>query len=124
MAKALTVRDASGKMTRAGFDMLSIDARQVFETILFSQGGTLFNEDITAPTFNAPAGRERAAAHDRPHPAPTRSRTSASPRRTATVNPLINGRAAMGMAHNNLWTQAQEADPDGARPARAVPHPG
>ena len=56
MAKALTVRDASGTMTRAGFDVQSIDPRQVFETVLFSQGGKLFNSDNTKPEFNSPAG--------------------------------------------------------------------
>ena len=110
MAKALTVRDSSGKLTRTGFDIESLDTRQVFETILFSQGGNLFNQDVSAPTFNSAAGvsalqlmtdiTQTDKIED-----PGFSST------TATVNPLIDGRAAMGVAHNSLWDQAKQADP-------------
>ncbi|PFG32357.1 multiple sugar transport system substrate-binding protein [Sanguibacter antarcticus] len=111
MAKALTVRDASGTMTRAGFDLQSNDSRQVFETFLFSGGGDLFNEDITAPAFNSEAGVEALQLMsdlvlvDKVEDVGYSSTD-------ATVNPLINGRAAMGLAHNNLWTQTLEADPE------------
>ena len=110
MAKALTVRDASGAMTRTGFDILSMDTRQGFETLMFSQGGTLFNEDNTAPAFNSEAG---VAALQLMTDIMTTDKIEdvGFSSTDATVNPLINGRAAMGLAHNNLWTQAEAADP-------------
>lgn len=110
MAKALTVRDASGAMTRAGFDIQSIDPRQAFETIMFSQGGSLFNEDNTAPAFNSEAGVQALQLMtDILTTDKSEDVGFSSP--TATVNPLIDGRAAMGVAHNNLWTQAAATDP-------------
>lgn len=110
MAKALTVRDSGGKLTRAGFDILSVDTRQTFETILFSQGGSLFNQDITAPAFNSPEGVSALQLMtDLIRTDKVEDVGFSSTQQT--VNPLINGRAAMGVAHNNLWTQAQEADP-------------
>lgn len=110
MAKALTVRDASGKMTRAGFDLQSNDLRQVFETFLFSQGGTLFNTDSTAPAFNSPAG-VKALQLETDLLQTDKVEDVGFSSTDVSVNPLINGRAAMGLAHNNLWTQAQAADP-------------
>lgn len=110
MSIALTERDAGGQMTRAGFDLMSNDVRQVYATFLFSQGGTLFNEDNTEPAFNSPEGVEALEIMtdlinvDKVEEIGWSSTD-------AVVNPLINGRAAMGLAHNNLWTQAQEADP-------------
>ncbi|WP_372593323.1 ABC transporter substrate-binding protein [Actinotalea sp.] len=110
MAIALTERDASGNMTRAGFDLQSNDSRQVFETFLFSQGGTLFNEDVTEPAFNSEAGVEALQLMSDLINVDKVEDTGWSST-DVVVNPLINGRAAMGLAHNNLWTQAQEADP-------------
>ena len=110
MAIALTERDASGTMTRAGFDIQSNDSRQVFETFLFSQGGTLFNEDVTEPAFNSEAGvTALQLMSDLINVDKVEDVGFSST--DVTVNPLINGRAAMGLAHNNLWTQAVEADP-------------
>jgi len=110
MAKALTVRSSDGTLERAGFDMLSIDPRQMFITMLYSAGGSLFTDDLSAPAFDSPEGVEALElitgliqddkVEDVGFSAPN-----------ADTNPLLNGRAAMGIAHNNIWTQAQEADP-------------
>lgn len=111
MSKALTVRDSSGKLERAGFDMLSLDARQAFETMLFSADGDLFNEDDTAPTFNDEAGVSALQLMSdliNVDEVEDIGFSSAD----AAVNPLLNGRAAIGIAHNNLWTQGLEAAPD------------
>ena len=43
------------KLTRAGFDMLSLDARQVFETMLFSAGGD--SSTTTTPSRSSTARR-------------------------------------------------------------------
>lgn len=110
MAKALTIRNPDGSLKRTGFDQQSLDPRQGFETMLFSAGGDLFDKDITTPTFNSKAGVSALQLMSdlvRTHKVEDVGFSST----TATVNPLINGRAAMGIAHNNLWTQAVEADP-------------
>lgn len=111
MAEALTVRDESGKLERAGFDMLSLDARQVFETMLFSAGGDLFDDAATEPTFNGPEGVSALQLMSdliNEHEVEDIGFSSTD----EAVNPLLNGRAAMGIAHNNLWTQGLEADPE------------
>ncbi|MBH0116944.1 ABC transporter substrate-binding protein [Salinibacterium sp. NG253] len=110
IAEATTVRSSNGSLERAGFDMMSLDARQAFETILFSAGGELFNDDATAPAFNSDEGVAALglmADLVNKYEVEDIGFTSTDD----IVNPLINGRAAMGIAHNNLWTQAQEADP-------------
>jgi multiple sugar transport system substrate-binding protein len=56
-AVALTERDGSGKVTRAGLDVLTLDPRQMFEVFLFSNGGELFS-DSGEPAFNSPEGVE------------------------------------------------------------------
>lgn len=111
MSKALTVRDSSGKLEQAGFDMLSLDPRQAFETMLFSAGGDLFNADSTEPEFNSKAGVDALQLMtDLINKDKVEDLGYSSP--GAAVNPLLNGRAAMGIAHNNLWTQAQESNPE------------
>ncbi|MEL0625494.1 ABC transporter substrate-binding protein [Salinibacterium amurskyense] len=109
IAEATTVRSSNGSLERAGFDMMSLDARQAFETVLFSAGGDLFNEDATEPTFNSDEGVAALglmADLVNKYEVEDIGFTSTDD----IVNPLINGRAAMGIAHNNLWTQALEAD--------------
>jgi len=111
MAEALTVRSENGALERAGFDVLSLDARQMYETMLFSSGGSLFNDDNTAPAFNSDEGVEALeSVVDLIHTSKVEDTGYSSTKET--VNPLINGRAAMGIAHNNLWTQTLEAAPE------------
>ena len=111
MSKALTVRDGGGNLQQAGFDMLSLDPRQAFETMLFSAGGNLFNDEGTKPEFNGEAGVDALQLMtDLINTHKVEDLGYSSP--GAAVNPLLNGRAAMGIAHNNLWTQAQESAPE------------
>lgn len=111
MSKALTVRDGSGNLQQAGFDMLSLDPRHAFETMLFSAGGNLFNADFTEPEFNSQAGVDALQLMtDLINTHKVEDLGFSSP--GAAVNPLLNGRAAMGIAHNNLWTMAQESAPE------------
>ncbi|WP_160297452.1 extracellular solute-binding protein [Demequina flava] len=109
IAEATTVRADNGSLDRAGFDMMSLDPRQAFEVMLFSAGGGLFNEDVTEPVFNNEQGvAALELMTDMVNTYEVEDIGFASP--DDIVNPLINGRAAMGIAHNNLWTQALEAD--------------
>ncbi|GAA3634934.1 ABC transporter substrate-binding protein [Microbacterium awajiense] len=111
IAQATTVRASNGSLERAGFDMLSLDARQAFEVMLFSADGALFNDDATEPLFNEQPGVDALSLMSdliNVYEVEDIGFTSTDD----IVNPLINGRAAMGIAHNNLWTQALEADPE------------
>ncbi|MEV8268383.1 ABC transporter substrate-binding protein [Microbacterium sp. NPDC076911] len=111
IAEATTVRESNGKLTRAGFDMMSLDARQAYFTMLFSAGGEIFNEDNTVPEFNGPEGvAALQLMTDLVNEYEVEDIGFAST--DDIVNPLISGRAAMGIAHNNLWTQTLEADPE------------
>jgi multiple sugar transport system substrate-binding protein len=110
-AIALTVRDDGGNLERTGFDILSMDLRQMYEVFLFANGGSLFNEDITEPAFNSPEGvaaLQFLADLIQTDEVEDIGFSSSS----AEVHPLLNGRAAMGVCHNNLWVQLQDAAPE------------
>jgi multiple sugar transport system substrate-binding protein len=110
-AIALTERSDSGELERAGFDLLSMDLRQMYEVFLFANGGSLFNEDYTEPAFNSPEGVEALqflvdlVQEDKVEDIGFSSTD-------IDVHPLLNGRAAMAVGHNNLWIQLQDAAPD------------
>lgn len=111
MAKALTIRDDTGKMIQAGFDVQSIDLRQVFQAVLYSQGGTLFNSDNTAPEFNSPAGVSALELMtdlilvDKVEDVGYSSTDEA-------VHPVVSGRAAMGIAPSYTWTEGENSAPE------------
>lgn len=111
MSQALTVRDANGTLERAGFDLLSLDARQAFATMLYSSDGDLFNSAATKPAFNSPEGVAALQVMVdlvNKYKVEDIGFSSAD----SAVHPLLNGRAAMGIAHNSLWTQGLEAAPE------------
>ena len=110
-AKALTKRDAKGKLTQAGLDVMTLDPRQMFEVFLFSNGGRLFDEEGTEPTFNSPEGVEAlqyVVDLVREDKVEDIGYSSAD----ADTYPVINGRAAMMVGHNDYWIKAQESNPE------------
>ncbi|MBM7786426.1 ABC transporter substrate-binding protein [Tenggerimyces flavus] len=110
-AKKLTTRDAKGKLTRAGVDILSNDTRQTYETLMWAAGGALFDDAGTKPTFNSPeAVKALQLMTDLVRTDKSIDVGFSSP--DAATAPIINGRAAMAVAHNNLWLQIQEQAPD------------
>ena len=110
-AKALTVRDAKGKLTQAGLDVMTLDPRQMFEVFLFSNGGRLFDEEGTEPTFNSPEGVEALEyVVDLVREDKVEDIGYSSP--DADTYPVINGRAAMMVGHNDYWIKAQESNPE------------
>ena len=110
-AKKLTTRDASGKLTRAGIDILSNDLRQTYETLMWAAGGELFDKDGTKPTFNSPeAVNALQLMTDLVRTDKAIDVGFSSP--DAATAPIIQGRAAMAVGHNNLWLQIQEQAPD------------
>lgn len=110
-ARKLTVRDAKGKLTRAGIDILSVDARQGFETLLWAAGGQLFNDDYSKPTFNSPEG-VKALQLLTDLVRTDKAIDIGFAGGDTSGNPLIQGRAAMAIGHNNLWLDIQDQAPD------------
>jgi multiple sugar transport system substrate-binding protein len=109
-AVALTERDGSGKVTRAGLDVLTLDPRQMFEVFLFSNGGELFS-DSGEPAFNSPEGVEALefiVSLIRDDKVEDIGFSSSD----ADTYPVINGRAAMMVGHNDVWIKTQAANPE------------
>ncbi|GHJ52842.1 ABC transporter substrate-binding protein [Nonomuraea sp. TT08I-71] len=109
--RKLTKRDAGGKLTRAGLDILSNDLRQTFLPLLWANGGDLFTAD-GKPAFNSEAGvgalqfMTDVIRTDRSEDFGfTQSGAAGGP-------PLAQGRAAMMIGHNNVWQAIQETAPD------------
>lgn len=107
-AVKLTVR-RGGRLTRTGLDILSLDTRQMFETVLFSMGGTLFRDG--RPTFNDSTG---VAALRWLTDLQRRYRViDAGFTSSATTSlPIADGRAAMAIGHNNWWTAIGQTHPE------------
>jgi multiple sugar transport system substrate-binding protein len=110
-AVELTERDSDGTLQRAGFDLLSMDLRQMYEVFLFSAGGSLFDDEITQPAFNSPEG-VAALEFITDLVIEDRVEDIGFSGTDVDVHPLLNGRAAMAVCHNNLWIQLQEAAPE------------
>lgn len=109
-AKKLTVRAPNGKLTRAGMDILSIDLRQGFETLLWANGGELFTAD-GKPAFNSPKGvaaLQLMADIIRTDKSEDFGFTEPG---AATGIPLLQGRSAMMLGHNDTWIEIQENAP-------------
>lgn len=113
-AKALTKRDAKGKLTQAGLDVMTLDPRQMFEVFLFSNGGSLFNEDRTKPTFNSPEGVE-ALQYVVDLVRKDKVEDVGYSSDDADTYPVVNGRAAMMVGHNDFWVKAQQSNPKVAK---------
>jgi multiple sugar transport system substrate-binding protein len=109
-AKSLTVR-GGGKLKRAGLDLLSLDLRQVFEPLLWANGGELFTPDLSAPAFNSPAG-VGALQFMVDIIRTDKSEDFGFTKSGDVAIPLVQGRAAMMIGHNNVWTNIQKTDPE------------
>ncbi len=110
-AKKLTVRDGSGKLTRAGVDILGIDLRQGFETLMWAAGGDLFTPDGKV-AFNSPkavAALQLMADIVRVDKSEDVGFTEPG---AATGVPIVQGRAAMMIGHNNTWQEFEENAPE------------
>jgi len=110
-AKKLTVREANGNLTRAGLDILSYDPRQVYEVFLWANGGDLFAKDGSV-AFNSPQGVEALQLMTdviRTDKAEDLGYSQPSP---PTGYPLLQGRAAMMVGHQQLWTEMEQSAPE------------
>lgn len=110
-ARRLTLRDGSGKLTRAGIDLLSMDPRQVFEPLLWAAGGELFTPDLSRPAFNSAEGV--AALQFMTDVIRTdKSEDYGFTKPGDVALPLAQGRAAMMIGHNNVWLNIQQNAPE------------
>ncbi len=100
-----------GRLTRAGLDVMTLDPRQMFEVFLFSNGGRLFSEDGTEPAFNSPEGVE-ALEYVVDLVRQEKVEDIGFSSTDTDTYPVINGRAAMMVGHNDIWVKVQEAAPE------------
>jgi multiple sugar transport system substrate-binding protein len=110
-AKQLTVREGNGNLTRAGLDILSLNSRQIFETLMWANGGELFTAD-GKPAFNSPEGVEALQFMTDVIRTDRSEDLGFSQEQPPTGYPLFQGRAAMMVGHQNLWVEMQQKAPE------------
>lgn len=110
MAKQLGTRDAGGALTRAGFDPFSVDLRQCWETLLFANGGKLFDEAGQKVLFNDDKGV--GALQLLLDLVADRSADYAFKSETGQPSLVQQGKAAMAMSTTALWLQMEQQTPD------------
>ncbi|WBB98851.1 MULTISPECIES: ABC transporter substrate-binding protein [unclassified Solwaraspora] len=110
IGRQLTVRDARGKLTRAGVDILSNDLRQTFLPLMWANGGELWTSD-GQPAFNSPeaVGALQLMADII---LTDKSEDFGFTQPGATGLPLAQGRAAMMVGHNNHLLAIEEQAPE------------
>ncbi|MFI5593895.1 ABC transporter substrate-binding protein [Amycolatopsis sp. NPDC051758] len=108
MAKELTVRQG-GKLTRAGVDILSNDLRQTYLPVMWAYGGDLFADG--KPAFDS--GEAVAALQWMVDVIRTdKIEDYGFTQKGAVVAPLVQGRSAMMIGHNDMWRQISESAPE------------
>ena len=96
---------------RAGIDFFSL--RHAFETLLYANGGTLFNEDSTEPTFNSPAGVEALQLMtDLVREDGVLDPSMLQQQAGQAGYPILQDRAAMMFGINTVWNAAEQERPD------------
>jgi multiple sugar transport system substrate-binding protein len=109
--RILTRRDPSGELVRAGMDILSLDLRQTFETMLWANGGELFTPDGKV-AFNSPQGVEALQTMVDIIRVDRSEDIGFTQNKAATGIALVQGRAAMMIGHHNTWTEMEEVAPE------------
>jgi multiple sugar transport system substrate-binding protein len=109
--RVLTQRDASGALVRAGMDILSLDLRQTFETMLWANGGELFTPDGQV-AFNSPQGVEALQTMVDIIRTDRSEDIGFTQNKAATGVALVQGRAAMMIGHHNYWREMELTAPD------------
>jgi len=110
-ARKLTVRDGSGKLTRAGIDILGIDIRQGFETLMWAAGGDLFTPDGKV-AFNSPKAVSALQLMTDIIRTDKSEDFGFTEPGAATGVPIVQGRAAMMLGHNNTWQEFEQNAPE------------
>ncbi|TWF81288.1 carbohydrate ABC transporter substrate-binding protein (CUT1 family) [Pseudonocardia hierapolitana] len=109
--KRLTQRAPDGTLQVAGLDVLGIDPRQAFLTMLWAAGGELFAPD-GSPAFNSPAGVNALQTMTDVIQVDRSEDVGWTVPNSPTGNVMAQGRTAMMVGHHHFWTQIQEEAPD------------
>jgi multiple sugar transport system substrate-binding protein len=109
--KRLTQRAPDGTLVVAGLDVLGIDPRQAFLTMLWAAGGELFAPD-GSPAFNSPAGVKALQTMADVIQVDRSEDVGWTVPNSPTGNVMAQGRTAMMVGHHHFWTQIQEEAPD------------
>lgn len=109
-AKKLTKREG-GKLTRAGFDFLSNDVRQGFETLLWAAGGDMYDASGAA-VFNSEKAVSALQFMSDVVNVDKSIDFGFSEPGAATGVPVVQGRAAMALSHNNTWLEFEANAPE------------
>jgi multiple sugar transport system substrate-binding protein len=109
--KRLTQRAPDGKLVVAGLDVLGIDPRQEFLTLLWAAGGELFGPD-GSPAFNSPAGVKALQTMTDVIQVDRSEDIGWTEPNSKTGNVMAQGRVAMMVGHHNFWTAIQKENPD------------
>jgi multiple sugar transport system substrate-binding protein len=109
--KRLTQRNPDGTLAVAGLDVLGIDPRQEFLTLLWAAGGELFAPD-GSPAFNSPAGVEALQTMTDVIQVDRSEDIGWAEPNSKTGNVMAQGRVAMMIGHHNFWTAIQKENPD------------
>jgi multiple sugar transport system substrate-binding protein len=109
--RRLTQRAPDGTLVRAGLDVLSIDTRQAFETLLWASGGELFTAD-GKPAFNSPQGVAALQMMTDVIRTDRSEDIGFTQPNSPTGNVMAQGRAAMMVGHHHFWTEIEKTAPD------------
>jgi multiple sugar transport system substrate-binding protein len=109
--RMLTQRAPDGTLVRAGLDILSIDPRQAFETLLWANGGELFTPD-GKPAFNSPQGVGALQFMVDVIQADRSEDIGFTTQNSPTGNVMAQGRAAMMVGHHNFWSEIERTAPE------------
>ncbi len=109
--RRLTQRAPDGTLVRAGLDVLSIDPRQAFETLLWANGGELFAPD-GKPAFNSPQGVGALQFMVDVFQTDRSEDIGFTQPQSPTGNVMAQGRAALMVGHHNFWSEIERTAPD------------
>src|ERR1700754_270875 len=109
--RRLTQRAPDGTLVRAGLDVLSVDPRQAFETLLWANGGELFGPDGRA-AFNSPQGVEALQLMTDVIRVDRSEDVGFTQPNSPTGNVMAQGRAAIMVGHHNFWSEIERTAPD------------
>jgi multiple sugar transport system substrate-binding protein len=109
--RMLTQRAPDGTLTRAGLDVLSIDPRQAFETLLWASGADLFTEDGKV-AFNSPKAVAALQFMTDVIRTDRSEDIGFTQPNSPTGNVMAQGRAAMMVGHHHFWTEIERTAPE------------
>ncbi len=109
--RMLTQRAPDGTLVRAGLDVLSIDPRQSFETLLWASGAELFTADGKV-AFNSPQAVSALQFMTDVIRVDRSEDIGFTQPNSPTGNVMAQGRAAMMVGHHHFWTEIERTAPD------------